>query len=96
LSLDGLSDTESGVAMVPDKDESRHPERVFWKREAENRIARAIGELSPEHQQVIRRAAIEDRPYDEIAKELNIPIGTVRSRLFRARENLRQQMATMN
>lgn len=96
LSLDGLSDTESGVAMVPDKEESRHPERVFWKREAENRIAKAIGELSPEHQQVIRRAAIEDRPYDEIAKELNIPIGTVRSRLFRARENLRQHMAVMN
>lgn len=96
LSLDGLSETESGVGLVPDTNEHRQPENMFWKRHEEEQIARAIERLSPEHRQVLTRAAIEDRPYEEIANELNIPVGTVRSRLFRARENLRQQLLMVN
>ncbi|HEY3267957.1 MAG TPA: sigma-70 family RNA polymerase sigma factor [Armatimonadota bacterium] len=92
LSLDGLSETESGVALVPDHHEERQPEAMFWKREREAQIAKAIDRLSPEHRAVLQRAAIEDRPYEDIATELNIPVGTVRSRLFRARENLRNQV----
>lgn len=92
VSLDGLCENDTGAALVPDAHEDRQPEARFWKREREERIARAIARLSPEHQAVLQRAAIEDRPYEEIAAELKIPIGTVRSRLFRARENLRHQL----
>jgi RNA polymerase sigma-70 factor (ECF subfamily) len=95
LSLDGLCETESGVAMVPDNHEDRQPEAMFWKRHRDERIQKAIDRLSPEHRAVLQRAAIEDRPYEDIAAELNIPIGTVRSRLFRARENLRNQLAVV-
>jgi RNA polymerase sigma-70 factor (ECF subfamily) len=93
VSLDGLRERESGVALVPDPHEDRHPEAAFWKREQEERIAKAMERLSPDHREVLRRAALEDRPYEEVARDLDIPIGTVRSRLFRARESLRRHLA---
>ena len=94
LSLDGLSETESGVSLVPDRDETRQPEAMLWKSLEYDTIRRALEKLTPEHRAVIQRAAIEDQPYEEIASELRIPVGTVRSRLFRARESLRNQLQT--
>jgi len=92
LSLDGMTEREDGAALVPDSNEDRQPEAVLWKRDRQERIAEAIARLSPDHREVLRRAALEDRPYEEVAAELNIPVGTVRSRLFRAREHLRQHL----
>lgn len=93
LSLDGLTEKEDGVSLVPDTNEERQPEAVLWRRELRDRITEAIARLSPDHREVLRRAALEDRPYDEIATALHIPVGTVRSRLFRAREQLRRVLA---
>lgn len=92
LSLDGWSEHD-GAAIVPDEHEERQPEAMLWKQELRERIARAMERLSPEHREVLRRAALEDSPYEEVAAALNIPIGTVRSRLFRARESLRRHLA---
>jgi RNA polymerase sigma-70 factor (ECF subfamily) len=50
---------------------------------------RAFQGLSPEHKQVLLLAGIEGLNYREIGEELQIPIGTVMSRLARARERLR-------
>jgi RNA polymerase sigma-70 factor (ECF subfamily) len=50
---------------------------------------RAFHGLSPEHKQVLLLAGIEGLNYREIGEELQIPIGTVMSRLARARERLR-------
>jgi RNA polymerase sigma-70 factor, ECF subfamily len=49
----------------------------------------AINELSLEHRQILLLVGLEDLNYREIADELDIPIGTVMSRLARARERLR-------
>jgi RNA polymerase sigma-70 factor, ECF subfamily len=38
---------------------------------------------------------MEDRPYDEIAALLGVPLGTVKSRLARSREKLRQTLAPL-
>jgi RNA polymerase sigma-70 factor (ECF subfamily) len=53
---------------------------------------RAINVLSPEHRQILLLAGLEDLSYREIAAELGLPIGTVMSRLARARERLRELM----
>jgi RNA polymerase sigma-70 factor, ECF subfamily len=50
---------------------------------------RAMDGLSPEHRQILLLVGLEDMSYRDIASELNIPIGTVMSRLARARERLR-------
>jgi RNA polymerase sigma-70 factor (ECF subfamily) len=52
----------------------------------------AIGKLPLEQRQVILPAGLEGMRYEEIAKLLNLPIGTVRSRLSRGRDQLRRLM----
>ncbi len=51
-------------------------------------VADALKTLSVEHQEVIRHSYITQRSHIEIARLLGIPVGTVRSRLFYAREAL--------
>ena len=53
-------------------------------------ITKAINSLPDEFRTVILLADIEDFSYKEIAKIIDIPIGTVRSRLFRARNLLKE------
>ncbi len=55
-------------------------------------FTRAMDTLSLEHRQVLLLVGIEDMNYREIATELDIPIGTVMSRLARARERLRSAL----
>jgi RNA polymerase sigma-70 factor (ECF subfamily) len=53
-------------------------------------IGSAMQKLPPEQRAAIALIAIEELSYDEAADVLQIPIGTLRSRLFRAREKLRE------
>jgi RNA polymerase sigma-70 factor (ECF subfamily) len=52
-------------------------------------LVQQIGRLSPDQREVLLLAAVEELRYDEIAGVLSIPIGTVMSRLSRARDKLR-------
>jgi RNA polymerase sigma-70 factor (ECF subfamily) len=52
----------------------------------------AVNRLSPEHRQILLLVSVEELSYREIADELDIPMGTVMSRLARARERLRELM----
>jgi RNA polymerase sigma-70 factor (ECF subfamily) len=52
-----------------------------------------MGRLSADQREVLLLAAVEELRYEEIASILQIPIGTVMSRLSRARSNLRQLIA---
>ena len=57
-------------------------------------LARVLGELDPGQRDVLLLFAWEGFSYEEIATALDVPIGTVRSRLARARDRLRAAMAT--
>jgi RNA polymerase sigma-70 factor (ECF subfamily) len=56
-------------------------------------VARGIRKLSQNHRRMIRVVAIREIPYDEAADHFNVPVGTVRSRLGRARNHLRSVLA---
>lgn len=56
-------------------------------------LDRAIGRLPADQRAVLLLVTLEDMSYDEVARTLGIPIGTVMSRLSRAREKLRAMMA---
>jgi len=58
----------------------------------DERLVRAMGELPEEYQTVLLLWAVEDFAYKEIAEALEIPIGTVMSRLHRARQKLAQSL----
>ncbi len=53
---------------------------------------RALQELDPGEREVLVLKEVEDLPYEDIAELLEVPVGTVRSRLHRARAHLRQRM----
>ncbi|MHB1217233.1 MAG: RNA polymerase sigma factor [Alphaproteobacteria bacterium] len=56
-------------------------------------MSRALAALSAEQREIVLLVAIDGLSYDEVSRRLSIPIGTVMSRLFRAREMLRYLMA---
>ncbi len=55
-------------------------------------FVKAVNQLSVEHREILLLVGLQELNYREIAEELNIPLGTVMSRLARARERLRNLM----
>ena len=53
----------------------------------------ALSQLSPEQREVLLLVVLEEMRYEDVASALSVPVGTVMSRLFRARERLRILMA---
>lgn len=64
--------------------------------EVSDELSRAIGSLPAEYRKVFLMAALEDHTYEAIARKLGIPVGTVMSRLWRARKALQHQLALGN
>jgi RNA polymerase sigma-70 factor (ECF subfamily) len=56
-------------------------------------IEAAIGALRPEYRSCILLRHVEGRPYEEIAEILNLPLGTVKTYIHRARNELREALA---
>lgn len=76
-----------------------HREAVQWSLDAlyeqfdlGDAIHRAIADLDPAFRQVVLLCDVEDLSYAEAAAALALPIGTVRSRLYRARHRLQSQL----
>jgi RNA polymerase sigma-70 factor (ECF subfamily) len=55
-------------------------------------LARALRQLSPAHRQVLVEIYYHDAPAEQVAAELGVPAGTVRSRLYYALRALRRQL----
>ena len=58
----------------------------------DEQLVRAIESLTPQYQVVLMLWAVEEFSYKEIADAVGIPIGTVMSRLHRARQKLSEQL----
>lgn len=61
-------------------------------RELGGMIEEAIGQLRPEYQSCILLRHVEGRPYEEIAEMLDLPLGTVKTYIHRARNELRKSL----
>lgn len=79
---------------VLDRAPSREPsaDELIWRREQADIISEAVQELDPKLRAVVVLRHYQDLNYDEIADALNIPMGTVKNRLFRAREKLQKML----
>jgi RNA polymerase sigma-70 factor (ECF subfamily) len=71
---------------------SREPGGFAAGVDAKMDVASALGQLSPEHREVLVLRELEGLSYDEMAAVLNIPRGTVESRLHRARQELKIEL----
>jgi RNA polymerase sigma-70 factor (ECF subfamily) len=99
LSLDGGPD-----AMTPDRvqatslqlgDRAESQLEELEARELGTQIERAIGALRPEYRSCIIMRHVEGRAYDEIADVLDLPLGTVKTYIHRARAELRESLGSL-
>lgn len=91
-SLTLQSDDEPfGERDIPD--ERAQPERAMLETELQSAVHRALGQLSVEHRTVLTLFDLAGFTYEDIAEMLKLPLGTVKSRLNRARLALREQMS---
>jgi RNA polymerase sigma-70 factor, ECF subfamily len=67
-------------------------ERELSSRESIGRVSAAMDRLDPQKRSILMLRANEQLSYEEIARHLNIPVGTVMSRLNRARIALLEEM----
>jgi RNA polymerase sigma-70 factor (ECF subfamily) len=65
------------------------PDTILAALQDETRIGRAVAELPADQARVVRLAFFADKPHSEIAAELDLPLGTVKSRLRLAMGRLR-------
>ncbi len=94
-----FEDDATGPEWNPD--ELRHIRVVSTAMEEEapdrsvlgDEVMSALSELQPDYQTALLLSAIEGYSYDEIAEFTNAPLGTVRSRIHRARKQLSGQLA---
>jgi RNA polymerase sigma-70 factor (ECF subfamily) len=87
LSIDGVNG--EGAVEPMDGSEASRPGHALEQREQNQRIQKALRLLSPEHRAVLVLKDMEGQKYETIAEILQVPIGTIRSRLHRARMELR-------
>jgi RNA polymerase sigma-70 factor (ECF subfamily) len=73
-------------------DEARRPDAALERSELEAALARAIAELPEERRIVVVLRDLEGLSYEEISEVLDLELGTVRSRLHRARADLRDKL----
>jgi RNA polymerase sigma-70 factor (ECF subfamily) len=89
---------QPGRTAAEPLDDSEHaqPSRALERDDDERVLQEALNRLTPEHRTVLVLKELEDRKYEEIAEILQVPIGTVRSRLHRARLELRDILHTVD
>jgi len=89
------SSMEEGELSVPEARADGLPERAAIGRERDGAIQRAIASLPAHHSEVVVLHHLNGMPVEDIADVLGVPVGTVLSRLARARESIRRQLHWM-
>ena len=72
------------------------PEQQAITNETKIELARAMGQLAPDHREILQLRVVEGLPYEQIADILGVRVGTVKSRLARARLSLRKILKAGN
>ena len=89
LSLDkGFTDAEGDTMEIQVADDGLDPGQTLEKQQRVNRMREVVAQLKPRYRRLVELRYFEEYSYDEISKELDLPLGTVKAQLFRARDIL--------
>jgi RNA polymerase sigma-70 factor (ECF subfamily) len=94
VSFDELSEPGGPTIQFPDT-KGASPAAVAERTELASALKIAIGKLRPEYREVVTLRYEQELDYDEIADVTGLPLGTVKSSLFRARKELAAEMEAM-
>lgn len=88
-SLDHSYTNEDGLGVSIEVDSGElDPEEVFMRQQKVKTMQNVVEKLKPHYRDLVVKRYFEELSYDEIATELNLPLGTVKAQLFRARDLL--------
>ena len=97
VSIDGSpharTQDEISQSRVVIESRDENPQEYVEHKELGSQIEQAIGDLRPEYRTVIVLRHVEGHAYDEIAEIMDLPLGTVKTYLHRARAELRTSLA---
>lgn len=88
FSLDGAGDSEDEERVLQFPDGAPPIDAPLERSERQQQVQEALNRLDPEDREMIVLREMEERSYEDIAALLQCPIGTVKSRLARARTRL--------
>ncbi|HVJ62782.1 MAG TPA: RNA polymerase sigma factor RpoE [Tahibacter sp.] len=88
VSIDDAVQLDAGVRLK----DSATPERELMREEIERTVFATVEQLPEELRVAITLREVDGLSYEEIAEQMKCPIGTVRSRIFRAREAIDTQL----
>ena len=88
-SMDTGRTTDDGEVIFFDaKATTLNPEETIIQNQKIKLMRNLVSKLKPRYRELIEKRYFEELSYEEIAEELNLPLGTVKAQLFRAREFL--------
>lgn len=92
-SMDTGYTNEDGESITIDaRSVTRDPEETIIHNQKVKHMRHLVSKLKPRYRELIEKRYFEELSYEEIADELNLPLGTVKAQLFRARDFLAQMM----
>lgn len=74
------------------KSDTLNPEESFVYEQKVKHMRLLVSKLKPRYRELVEKRYFEELSYEEIAEELNLPLGTVKAQLFRARDFLANMM----
>jgi RNA polymerase sigma-70 factor (ECF subfamily) len=86
---------ERSDAFEPGVSDSEDPERSMMARQLADAVQRAMSRLQPDLAEPLLLYEVEGKSYSEIAAMIGIPIGTVRTRIYRAREFIAKRLTPL-
>ena len=89
LSIDNRFENEDGDSlMIELKSSGRDPEQEAMREQKIKLMREVVTKLKPRYQKLVELRYFKELSYEEISNELDLPLGTVKAQLFRAREFL--------
>jgi RNA polymerase sigma factor (sigma-70 family) len=92
-SIDAGYMTDDGERMHVDaKSLTMNPEETIMQGQRVTHMRLLVSKLKPKYRELVEKRYFEEMSYEEIAEEMNLPLGTVKAQLFRARDFLAAMM----
>jgi len=96
VSIDTTYANDDGDSMTFDiRDTALSPDEIMLKKQRKEYLKKAVDRLPAKYKRLVELRYFQEFSYDEVATELELPLGTVKAQLFRARELLSQELKYM-
>ena len=89
------SEDERGNPFEPGISDGETPERTLMASQIADAVRQGLARMQPELVDALTLFEVEGKSYSDIAEMFDVPVGTVRSRIFRAREALAKRLGPM-